>query len=89
MSNDKEFLDQAEQGARREHGTHEFGARAYYPIYVTPEKYCGVREAEGALQIGRLDPNGPNPSPTHRIKVDLKAAKFTYGGSVEVKGTES
>jgi len=51
-------------------------------VFLSPDLYESSAESEEALQIGRLDPGGPQPTPTHRIQVDPQGLRFTSGGNV-------
>lgn len=52
-------------------------------VFYTSKKYFDVNFAEEALQIGKKNPLGVNPSPTHRITVDSKNANWIYGGNID------
>jgi hypothetical protein len=55
-------------------------------VCLTYERYDTAEDAEAALKIGSQDPRGPRDSPTHRVTVDMKNAKLSYGGNGDTAG---
>ena len=52
-------------------------------VFVSPNRYDTVVEAENALRIGRRNPLGPTDPPTYRVEFDMDSAIYRYGGNVE------
>jgi len=52
-------------------------------VFVTPNKYDSAKEAEKALQIGKKDPRGILPTPTHRITGDATGIPFEQAGVID------
>jgi len=51
------------------------------PVYLSPQEFASASEAEKALGLGRFDPRGPIPGPTHRVTVDLEGVQLSYAGN--------
>lgn len=52
-------------------------------VFISPNRYTVVAEAESALQIGAQNPNGTTASPAFRVTVDTSGVHFLYAGNVE------
>ena len=55
-------------------------------VFVTPDKLETPEAAEETLQIGRNDPRGPQPTPTHRITGNATGIQFDTAGKVGSPG---
>jgi hypothetical protein len=55
-------------------------------IALTTERYTTAAAAEQNLNVGALDPRGPQPTPTHRIEVDVSGARLSYAGNSGTNG---
>ncbi|GBF32787.1 Rhs family protein [Desulfocucumis palustris] len=52
-------------------------------IFVSPNKYDTILEAEKGLQIGKQNPFGPTGSPVYRVEFNMNSVNYRYGGNVE------
>lgn len=64
-------------------------------VSMTTEEIRSAAQAEERLRVGRLDPRGPQPSPTHGVEIDLEGVPLNYagnsatGGAIELRTTVS
>ena len=52
-------------------------------VFISPNKYTTVAEAEKRLQIGVLNPIGKTASPVYRVTIDITRLDFIYAENVE------
>ena len=59
--------------------------RLGYPkqVFTSTNLYTSTKEAEVALQIGRMNPTGPTSPPTYRVTYSRNAARYSYAGNVQ------
>lgn len=57
-------------------------------VFVTPNKYNTVAEAENALKIGSQNPTGPKASPQYRVEFNMNKANYDYAGTTETGAVE-
>lgn len=55
-------------------------------VSLTTDRYDSAGAAESGLQIGKQDPRGPGASPTHRVEVNARGARFDYAGTSATGG---
>jgi hypothetical protein len=76
------LLDPAEFATDNGHITNLNQFDKVKQVFISPDKYSSVTEAEEALQIGRQHPLGPYAAPSHRVTVDVRGIELNYAGSV-------
>ena len=52
-------------------------------IFVSPNMYNTVSEAEEGLQIGAKNPLGPTSSPAYKVEFNMNSVRYNYAGNVE------
>lgn len=52
-------------------------------VFLSTGRHTSVTEAERALQVGRLDPRGPRPSPKFGAEADLRGVKLERANLID------